>query len=118
MKMRRSEVLARIGVNPPCMLCHLPPADLARLGKGDAAFLLSDLARQIWGSTDLQEADRIAVNELLAGLLQCSSDRQERFLQRAREVRVKIRAATARSPELTILCEEFFASLEDVEDGV
>lgn len=111
--MRRSELIARLGTHAPCMFCHLPPGALITHGKGDAAFLLPALAAGIWGSPELAESDRGAINALFSTLLQCSPNVDGNLAAKRQEARPRILAIAAHSESLTQLCEEFFAALDE-----
>lgn len=95
------------------MVCHLPLGGLTARGKGDAAFLLPALAEEIWDGPGLDESDRVALNELLSRLLQCSPDLDGGFAQRVRETRPKVLAIAARNHGLSDVCAEFFSALKE-----
>lgn len=93
------------------MVCHLPLGSLTAQGKGDAAFLLPALAAEIWDGPGLDESDRVALNELLSRLLQCSPDLDGDFATRVQQTRSMIVALAAPSQTLSEMCAEFFTAL-------
>jgi hypothetical protein len=109
--MRRSELLARLGSNSPCLFCHLPAEALTQAGKGDAAFLLPSLAQAIWQTTALDESDRARLNEVLSGLLQCSRDVDSEFSELAAEARLASLTLALPDEHLRELCTDFFTLL-------
>ena len=111
--MRRSEILARISTNSPCLFCHLPPESLTKFGKGDAAFLLPTLTREIWETADLTEADRVSLNELFSKLLRCSNNVDDTFAAEAASTKTAVLALTSRTERLRLLCDEFFTLLAE-----
>jgi len=113
--MRRTDVIARIGSNAPCLICHLPPGSLTVNGRGDAAFLIPDLARQVWSATGLSDNERVSLNQLFASLLMCSRDLDESFSMRASRARGEILKLAAKNDELHALSAEFLDLLANGE---
>ncbi|SRR6266481_4650955 len=108
--MRRTELLRRVGTELPCLLCPLPPQELAKRRLNDAAFALPVLASAVWSSPALTEIDRKRLNDLLASLVRCSANGED-LMWSVERLSSDILNLAAASPELEAECREFLESL-------
>jgi len=111
--MRKSEILALIGPNAPCLTCQVAAGEAAKAGRAELAFLLPQVANAVWTADRLSAAEKAFVNNELAGLTTCVGRTAPDRSALAASVGRSVEEITARQSGLAEVVADFLSAFSE-----